>query len=164
MTATPLQVAKRANEMFTSVPFEDLREAVVSADSYEAAAARLAELGVTRLDELVDPDVKVDVGEFEGGGALAGGGGRGYGAWLSFWQEWLEPWEDLTFEPSGYELAGEDGEHVLVEARVTARGRLGGVPAELPVCQLWTVRDGRVVAYGVHPSREHAMAALAGER
>jgi len=49
-----------------------------------------------------------------------------------------------------------------VDARVTARGRLSGVPAELSVCQLWTVRDGRVVRYGVHPTHELAVAALEG--
>jgi hypothetical protein len=157
----PIEVARRANEMFSSVPFEDLRAAVLSAASYEEAAARLEKLGVS-LDQLIDPQVEVDVGEFEGGGALAGGGGQGHEAWLRFWREWLEPWEGLTFEATSYDAI--DGGHVLVDANVTARGRLGGVPAELSVCQLWTVREGRVTRYGVHPTRELAVAAIEAER
>lgn len=135
---------------------------ILSADSYAEVVAGLERLGAEVHAELIDPEVEVEIGGFEGGAAIAGGGGRGHQAWHRFWQEWLEPWEDLSFEPTGYEGVG-DG-HVLVEANITARGRLGGVPAELSVCQLWTVRDGRVVRYAVHPSREAAMEALAGSR
>jgi len=84
-----IEVARRANSLFSSVPFEQLREIVVSAETYEDVLARLEELGVDPLTDLIDPGVRVDIGLFEGGDALAGGGGTGYPAWLRFWKEWL---------------------------------------------------------------------------
>jgi SnoaL-like domain len=154
------EVARRANDLFGSVPFEDLRDAVLSTDLYEAAIPRFDELGLGDLENLIDSSIEVEVGDFAGGAALAGGGGRGYDAWLGFWREWLEPWEELVFEPLSYERVGERGDHALVEARVTARGRQSGVPAELSVWQLWGVRDGRVTHYAVHPTRDGAIAAV----
>ncbi len=155
----PVEIARRANQAFASLPFEHLRELILSAESYSDVVERFGAVENTDLTpDLIDPEIEVEIGAFEGGGALAGGGGRGHQAWLRFWQEWLEPWEDLVFEPTSYEEV--DGEHVLVDANVTARGRLGGVPAELSVCQLWTIREDRVVGYAVHPSHEQALAAV----
>lgn len=154
----PIEVARRANELFASVPFEQLREIIVGAETYEEALDGLEANGAGGSAEWIDPEVEIEIGAFEGASALAGGGGRGPEAWLRFWQEWLEPWEDLVFEAVSYEDA--PGDHVLVDAIVTARGRLGGVPVELSVCQLWGVRDGRVVRYAVHPTRELALATI----
>lgn len=158
--AEPIEVARRANALFGSVPFEELRTIIVGAASYEEALAGLEAHGAGGSADLIDSDVEIEIGAFEGAGALAGGGGRGPEAWLAFWREWLEPWEDLVFDALSYDDA--PGGHVLVDGNVTARGRLGGVPVELSVCQLWGVRDGRVVRYAVHPTRELALATIEG--
>jgi hypothetical protein len=69
----------------------------------------------------------------------------------------VEPWEDLYLEATDYEQIGE---HVLVDMRVIAKGRGSGVPIDVQVVQLFTVRAGAIVLYGVYRNREEARAAI----
>jgi hypothetical protein len=110
-------VARRMNAWFSSIDFTQLRRAVVSSDDFEQAAERFRALGAPPLEPLLDSEIEVNMDSFPGGGTVTGG--RGLDAFLGFWKEWLEPWEELALEEGRYE---ELGDHAIVEMRVTARG------------------------------------------
>lgn len=57
----------------------------------------------------------------------------------------------------------EEGDRILVIARVTARGAGSGVEIEQTSFHLWTVSDERVVCFEAYSDREQAMAALREE-
>jgi len=56
----------------------------------------------------------------------------------------------------------EQGERILVVARVRARGTGSGIEIEDTAFHLWTVRDGRAVRFQAFVDRAQADAALAG--
>lgn len=153
--ADPVEVARRVNDAFSSIPFEQLKQLALGSDSYEEAGERARKLGYGILFDAIDPEIEVVAGGFPAAATLPSG--RGAGVWLAYWREWLEPWEEVTFEARDYE---QRGSWVLVDALVTARGEKSGVPVELPITQLWRVEGGRGVGYAVYETREEAEAAI----
>jgi ketosteroid isomerase-like protein len=105
------------------------------------------------VDEYLHPEVEVNV-EFPGAGTLTGG--PGLEGWFEFWKDWLEPWERLEASASNYDA---DGDRVLVDQHLEAQGGLSGAMVVLDVCQVWTIPDGKVVAYEIYPDRPKALAA-----
>jgi hypothetical protein len=150
----PIDVARQANDWWMSAPFEKVRELLLASEGYDDAIERFQRAGLTPGD-IIDPDIEVVVDAFPGGAALIGQ--RGRDGWVHFWREWVEPWEDLYLEATDYEQIGE---HVLVDMRVIAKGRGSGVPIDVQVVQLFTVRAGAIVLYGVYRNREEARAAI----
>jgi ketosteroid isomerase-like protein len=67
---------------------------------------------------------------------------RGPDGVISFFREWLEPWDDVHVE---WELHPVDAERVLAVTEQRARGRGSGAPVQLRFAQLWTIRDGRAL-------------------
>jgi uncharacterized protein len=67
--------------------------------------------------------------------------------------------EEQVAEP---EEVIEEGDRVLVVARVRARGRGSGIEVDQAVFHLWTIAGERAVRFEVHTDREHALAALSG--
>jgi ketosteroid isomerase-like protein len=79
-----------------------------------------------------------------------------------FWESvstWLEAFDDFSIEVQSIETPADD--HVIVEARQTAKGRASGVPVELTTYFVFEVHDGVTTRYELHASREDAMAAIA---
>jgi ketosteroid isomerase-like protein len=68
-----------------------------------------------------------------------------------------EGFEDVRFEPEGYEDL-DDG-RMLVECRFIGRGRRSGIELDSEVWHIWTFRDGLLHLMEVHPSRARALAA-----
>src|SRR5918996_4130276 len=54
----------------------------------------------------------------------------------------------------------EEGDRVLVIARVRARGRESGVELDQTAYHLWTVAEGRAVRFAAFVDRDEALAAL----
>ena len=54
----------------------------------------------------------------------------------------------------------EEGNRVLVIARVRARGRESGVELDQTAYHLWTVAEGRAVRFAAFVDRDEALAAL----
>jgi SnoaL-like domain len=154
----PVQVARRGNEWFAGVPYPILRRTIVEAEDWDGAVAEFDREGYPIAD-LIHPEIELDVTELPGGATLPSG--RGRDVWLRFWQEWLEPWEELEIEHSGYESRGR---RALVDVSVTARGRLSGASVSLPFTQVWTVEGESAVGYRVFPNRRKAIEALDRER
>jgi ketosteroid isomerase-like protein len=76
-------------------------------------------------------------------------------------REYLAPnfFESQSAEP--IEII-EEGDRILVIARVRARGRGSGVEIDGTTFHLWTVAEGRATRFAAFVDREEAFAALRG--
>jgi ketosteroid isomerase-like protein len=74
----------------------------------------------------------------------------------AYFEEFQEAFDGIVFEP--VEIV-DVGEHVLVELRMSAQSRGGGVPTEITFAVLYTLRDGTVVRGREYASRDEALAA-----
>ncbi len=76
----------------------------------------------------------------------------------TFWREWLNAWETVTFE---YEQFIDAGDRVIVVLSQRMRGRTSGAEVDMrSYVQMWTVRDGRIVEMELLESREEALRAV----
>jgi ketosteroid isomerase-like protein len=64
---------------------------------------------------------------------------RGVPAMIELWEQWRRVLA-LTWEPLEFIEASDD--RVLTVTRQSGRGRESGVPTEIELNQLWTIRDG----------------------
>jgi ketosteroid isomerase-like protein len=76
-------------------------------------------------------------------------------------REYLSPnfFESQTAEP--FETI-EEGNRVLVAARVRARGRGSGIEVDQTAYHLFVIEDGRAVRFEAHVDRDAALTALEG--
>ena len=110
---------------------------------------------VEAVNSALDPEIEVVIAD----------GLANAGTWHGidgFWESvatWLEAFDDYKVEVQGIETPDDD--HVIVEARQTAKGRASGVPVELTTYFLFEMREGISTRYELHASRDDAMAAIA---
>jgi ketosteroid isomerase-like protein len=78
---------------------------------------------------------------------------------LVYFEELQEAFDGIVFEP--VEIV-EVGENVLVEARMSGKSRGGGVPTEMTLAVLYTLRDGKVVRGREYASPDEAIVAASG--
>ena len=81
---------------------------------------------------------------------------RGPEGLRELWDDLNADWEDLKLPVD--ELR-EVGDKVLALGRLVARGRASGIDLEVPIGQLWEVRDGRVVGMVAYSDPEDAVRA-----
>ena len=79
---------------------------------------------------------------------------RGYDGVRQFWSDFLSPWEEFSIEAK--ELS-EAGDQVAVVSRLS--GRLQGIEVDETYSSLFTLRNGKVLAYQGFRSREEALRA-----
>jgi uncharacterized protein len=65
-----------------------------------------------------------------------------------------ESFEEFELQPLRWVATGD---HVVIELRMSGRGRGSGVPVEETIAHLWTVRDGKLVALQVYSDPEDAL-------
>jgi len=115
---------------------------------YQAWNRRDATVG----EDLVAPDIEVEILH----GTDADGTHRGredaFRAIMRFWGA-------FTDYRSEIEEAFPTGNHVFITAHHYARGRQSGVAVEMTNWQVFTVREGRVVRYGIYAARQQALEA-----
>jgi ketosteroid isomerase-like protein len=58
----------------------------------------------------------------------------------SFFEQWLEVWEDVRYEP--VELVDPGGDRFMVLSWIVAKGREGGVPVRQQFAQLFEMNQG----------------------
>jgi ketosteroid isomerase-like protein len=76
----------------------------------------------------------------------------GYSTWLG---QWLDAWDDFTVEIVEMEPVGEC--HVIATMRQSGLGKGSGIPVEMEIAYMWDVREGRLAALHLYPSREEAV-------
>ncbi|HXE98988.1 MAG TPA: nuclear transport factor 2 family protein [Solirubrobacterales bacterium] len=76
----------------------------------------------------------------------------GYSTWLG---QWLDAWEDFTVEIVEMQPVGD--RHVIATVRQSGLGKGSGIPVEMEIAYMWDVRDGRLAALHLYPSREEAV-------
>jgi ketosteroid isomerase-like protein len=110
---------------------------------------------VEAVNSALDPEVVVVISdELANAGTWTGIDG--------FWESvsgWLEAFDDYKIEVEAIETPDDD--HVIVEARQTAKGRSSGVPVELTTYFLFEIHEGITTRYELHASRDDALAAMA---
>jgi ketosteroid isomerase-like protein len=73
-----------------------------------------------------------------------------------FWREWLSAWETLEFE---YEMR-DAGDRVVVLIDQRMRGRASGIEVEIGrYAQIYTLREGLIVHWELHPTWSGALQA-----
>ena len=106
--------------------------------------------------ELFDPDV-----EWHNAPELPGATvHRGVEAMMADMRAQAEAWEERHFEPVDV-IETEDG--AVVFLRITARGRSSGVPVDLEVAHVLTMRNDKVVRVQAFLDREQALRAAGVE-
>jgi len=74
-----------------------------------------------------------------------------------FLRDWTEAFDDWRIEVESYHDAGEDTVVTLAVQRGTFRA--GGVPVEMRIGQVWTVRDGLEVRMEMYADPDEALRA-----
>jgi ketosteroid isomerase-like protein len=93
--------------------------------------------------DLFDPEMEfVLSAEFPDTGTY-----RGPAAISAYMRGFLEPWQLLTI--AAEELT-DAGDQVIAKVLQSGVGTGSGVPASVRYCQIWTLRDGRVIRLENH--------------
>jgi ketosteroid isomerase-like protein len=111
------------------------------------------------LEDAVDPDFVWDMSTFRGWPDRQTY--EGIEGAREFVAEWGSAWEDWRVEVEEYLDAGDE---VVTILRQSARSSSSGVPVDMHLGQIWTVRDGKQVRMRMYASPEEALEAAGIER
>jgi ketosteroid isomerase-like protein len=137
---------ERAKRIMSSMPLDNLADAIRDTRRVEAMAAS--------LEPVLDPEFEVlSIGrEYMGEGSVY----RGLGGFLEFWTDWLEPWESFSIETERFVDAGDK---VVQLARQTGWTQGGGAPIVGEGAAVMTFRDGLLTRIEFHLDRDRALKA-----
>lgn len=93
-----------------------------------------------------------------GGGVVEGTVYRGLTGMAKYFEEVDSGFDDMGFEVAHVEDLGSG--RALFRGRVTARGTRSGVPIDVPIWALWTIRNGKVVRGAAFLSEREALEAV----
>lgn len=82
---------------------------------------------------------------------------RGHDGIRRYFESFQFAMAEIRFQPQRFR---EVGQSVVVVATVRARGRQTGIPVEQQLAQVWTVRDGKVIAIRTYASLAEALGAV----
>ena len=104
--------------------------------------------------ELIDEDAMWEPsGQFVGSGSEY----RGHQGIRRFWADFTEPWEQIELIPG--EAVALDEERVLTDTHFRGIGRASGVPTEMEVVQLWTVKGNKITRFQSFATKAEALGA-----
>ena len=109
---------------------------------------------------LFDRDVELHVGDTPAAAMVPPdlvGVHRGHQGYVRVIEAVTETIEDFRLN---YEEVIDYGDQLLIACRQTGRGRLGGVPYDVPFFQVLSLRDGRVVRQENFTERGQALHAV----
>jgi molybdopterin-guanine dinucleotide biosynthesis protein A len=108
---------------------------------------------ISGLLESSSPDIVVhDAAELPGGSVH-----RGRDALRRGLEEWIAMFDELRVEPHEFRRAGN---RILVAFRATGRGAESGIPVDVQLANVFTMKDGVVLEWHSYTSREQALEAL----
>lgn len=156
MSERNIELVRGLHEAFDEIGMEAVRDALAENPDPADPPAALGRLGELQV-QLIDPDVVVHplASKFSLPDMPRGAEFRGWDGWIAFWRDWLEPWEDWWYEIGNFADVGDD---VVLDLEIRARGRESGIPVEVKVSQVWTVRNEKVVGLRVFDTRAEALA------
>jgi uncharacterized protein len=93
----------------------------------------------------------------EGERSLGAGDHYGRESFAEFLESWLEAFDDFHIELID---VIEEGDEIVAVGKQSGRGRASGLPVEVEVVHLWTVRDERAARFRSFPRRELALAVV----
>jgi ketosteroid isomerase-like protein len=105
------------------------------------------------LRELVAPDVVISMRPDQPDAREH----HGYDGMLRASAEWLEAWDEQTFEAA---RVWDAGDFVFVGARETGRGKISGVPMEHESTFVYTLSQDRIVRIQIFGSEREALEAV----
>ena len=103
--------------------------------------------------ELLDPQIELDLSERIFNPAVY----RGHEGARQFYGEIEEIWGDSWL--SVPEQMFESGEQVVAFVRSRGRGKSSGVEVEDTSANVWTIRDGKAIAYRLYRDHDEALEA-----
>jgi ketosteroid isomerase-like protein len=116
--------------------------------------------GLPAVLEFLDPEVEFEPPD----NALERRGSfKGHAAVRERWDVLFEPFAEVRIEPEEFVDAGE--ETIVAVFRINARGKASGVPVEMQLGYVLSIRDGKVVRMKAYLDPEEAKhaAGLAGD-
>jgi len=93
---------------------------------------RILELTHPEFEGVVPPELSAEPDTY-----------RGHDGIRRYFESFDEVMEDIHFAPERFWDAGDA---VVVDMRMTAKGRQTSIPVEQRLAQIWTVRDGRAAS------------------
>lgn len=81
---------------------------------------------------------------------------RGEDGLRRYFESFADAMEEIRFQP---ERVWDAEEALVVEMRMTARGKQTGIPVEQRFAQKWVIREGRASAIHTFPSLAQALSA-----
>jgi ketosteroid isomerase-like protein len=106
-----------------------------------------------------DPAIEFELPESLVGGYLPPdllGVHHGHAGYRRMWEGMLEAWPDLQLEP---EEIIDFGDRILAAGRATAHGRHSGIALDVPLFQVFTLRQGLVIRQKDFNDRDQALEA-----
>jgi ketosteroid isomerase-like protein len=85
---------------------------------------------------------------------------RGHDGVRRYFESFHVAMSEIRFHPERF---WDQGESVVVDIRLTAKGRQTGIPAEQRLAQAWTLRDGKARAVRSYESVSEALRAVGRE-
>jgi ketosteroid isomerase-like protein len=98
-----------------------------------------ARRNLSKLEAILDPDAVIDMSRNLFNPDVYHGH-DGFRRWIAAIED---AWDDFEATPEEF-IAGEG--HVVTAVRISGRGRQSGAEVEMRVFNIWTLRDGKVVA------------------
>jgi ketosteroid isomerase-like protein len=105
---------------------------------------------VSEVLELLDPDIEWREGEVSPEAGLH----HGRESFERFLRSWVESFEDFRIEP---EEIVPDGKRLIAVVHQSGRGTTSGIEVSVRIAHVWTVRDGKAVAWEVYRNPEAAL-------
>jgi ketosteroid isomerase-like protein len=82
---------------------------------------------------------------------------RGHDGIRRYFESFQDAMDEIRFEPVRF---WEAGSSVVVDVRITAKGRQTAIPVVQRIGQVWRIRDGRALSVHSYVSTEEALEAV----
>jgi ketosteroid isomerase-like protein len=105
---------------------------------------------VSEVLDLLDPEIEWR----EADPSPEAGLHHGRESFERYLRSWVESFENFRIEP---EDVVPDGDRLIAVVHQSGRGTVSGIEVSVRIAHVWTVRDGKAVAWEVYPDAESAL-------
>jgi SnoaL-like domain len=148
-----IEMVRWFNSTFDRIDFVAVRDTLETMDGAHIAGDQNLGPLYTQMSEALDPELQVEFRTKQIPDARAYVGVDG---WVEMWRHWLSVWDEYSIASLNYAAIGD---HVVADVVHRGLGRGSGLEVELPQSQVWTFRDGVVIACRMYDTRDEALRA-----